>query len=77
VEAVDAEIADPGLGATVDDQLRHDSTGARAKLEAMQRKAELLIKAFMTDTGPKDRQIIFCPGLDAGPGPHDRCAAHA
>jgi hypothetical protein len=36
METVDAEIADPRLGAAVDDQLRHHGAGAGAELEAMQ-----------------------------------------
>ena len=65
METIDTEIADPGLGATVDDQLRHHGTSAGAKLEAMQRKPELVIKAFVAGAGPEHRQIIFRPGLDA------------
>jgi hypothetical protein len=42
-KAVDAEIADPGLGATIDDKLRHDGASAGTKLEAVQRKTELMI----------------------------------
>jgi hypothetical protein len=44
MEAPDAEIADPGLGATAGDQFRHHGAGAGAELEAMQRKAELVIE---------------------------------
>jgi len=36
MEAVDAEITDAGLGAAVDDQLRHHGAGARTELEAVQ-----------------------------------------
>src|SRR5882757_2080763 len=35
MEAADAEIADPRLGAAIDDQLRHHGAGAGAELEAM------------------------------------------
>src|SRR5829696_725508 len=76
MKAVDAEIADPCLGAAVDDQLRHHGAGAGAELEAMQRKAELVIEALVTGARPKDGQIILCPGLDAGPGADDRRSAH-
>ena len=53
METIDAEIADPGLGATVDDQLRYHGTSAGAELEAMQQKAELVIKALVTCAGPE------------------------
>ena len=76
MKAVDAEIADPGLGAAIDNQLRHHGTGAGAELKTMQRKAELVIKALVTGTWPKDGQIIFCLGLDTGPGADNRCTAH-
>jgi hypothetical protein len=49
IETVDAEIADPGLGAAVDDQFRHDGAGAGTELEAMQRKAELMIGIGICD----------------------------
>ena len=41
----------------------------------MQRKAKLVIEALVTDTRPKHGQIIFCLGLDTGPGADDRRTA--
>src|SRR5215213_7614392 len=76
MKAVDAEIADPCLGAAAHDQFRHHGAGAGTELEAMQRKAELVIKALVTDTRPEDGQIIFCLGLDTGPGADNAGAAH-
>jgi len=52
METANAEIADPGLGAAIDAQLSHDSTGARAELEAMQRKPELVIEPRVAALGP-------------------------
>src|SRR5436305_15033436 len=76
MKAVDAEIADPDLGAAIDDQLRHHGAGARAELEAMQRKAELVIEPGVAGARAEHRQIIARLRFDAGPGPHDGCAAH-
>src|SRR5690349_8517629 len=76
MEAVDAEIADAGLGAAVDDQLGHDGAGAGAELEAVQREAELVIEALVTAARTEHGNIVLHLRLDAGPGAHDRRAAH-
>src|SRR5437879_1481999 len=75
-KAVDAEIADPCLGATIDDQLRHYGAGAGAELEAMQRKAELVIEPGVAGARAEHGQIVARLRLDAGPGPDNGCAAH-
>src|SRR5438552_12162358 len=71
MKTVDAEIADPGLGATVDDQFRHHGAGAGAELKAMQREAELVIQAHVTSAGSEHGQVVARLGLDAGPGADD------
>src|SRR5579872_3417248 len=67
-ETVDAEIADAGLRAAIDDQLRHDGSGTGTELEAMQRKPELMVQALVNGAGAKHRQIVLCPGFNSGPG---------
>src|SRR5882757_7128455 len=62
-EAVNTEIADPCLGAAIDDQLRHHGAGAGAELEAMQRKAELVIEPQVAGARAEHRQTIRCPRL--------------
>src|SRR6187402_1603966 len=76
VEAVDAETADAGLGAAIDDQLRHDGAGTGAKLETVQGKAELMIEALVARTRPEHGNIVLHLGFDAGPGAHDGRIAH-
>ena len=76
MKAADTEIADPRLGAAVGDQLRHHGARAGAELEAMQRKAELVIEPRVTGAWAEHGQIIAHPGLDTGPGTDDGSAAH-
>ena len=52
MEAVDAELADAGLGAAIDDQLGHHRAGAGPELEAVRREAELVKDALATALGP-------------------------
>ena len=75
-EAVDAEIADPGLGAAIDDQLRHDGAGGGAELEAVQREAELVIEPIMARTRTRHGQLVGRARFDAGPGAHDGGVTH-
>src|SRR5260370_38696140 len=57
MKAVDAEIADPCLGAAVDNQLRHHGAGTGTELEAMQRKPELVIEPRVAGARAEHRQI--------------------
>src|SRR5436305_10987699 len=66
MKAVDAEIADPDLGAAVDDQLRHHGAGARAELEAMQRKAEPVIEPRVVGARGGVGQVVRGPGVETG-----------
>src|SRR3954453_4325994 len=76
MEAVYAEIAYSGLGAAVDDQLRHHGAGAGAELKTVQREAELVIESPVAGTRPEHGQIVLRLRLDAGPGAHDCRIAH-
>src|SRR3954463_11560555 len=76
METIDAEIADAGLGAAIDDQLGHHGAGAGAELKAVQREAELVIEALVAAAWSEHGDIVLHLRLDAGPGADDRRAAH-
>ena len=54
-KAIDSQLADPRLTAATEDQFGHHGAGARAKLEAMCREAELMVEPLVTRTWSDDR----------------------